>query len=68
MLWRRIHETKGSIMSSNDQAASARESVPRAIQTVLDALDKLRFGAIQLTVHEGKLVQVDVTERHRYPN
>jgi hypothetical protein len=68
MLWRRIHETKGSIMSSNDQAASAREAVPRAIQTVLDALDKLRFGAIQLTVHEGKLVQVDVTERHRYPN
>jgi hypothetical protein len=55
-------------MSTNDQPAGARESVPRAIQTVLDALDKLRFGAIQLTVHEGKLVQVDVTERHRYPN
>ncbi|PAL23277.1 YezD family protein [Sphingopyxis sp. GW247-27LB] len=55
-------------MPTNDQTASAREAVPRAIQTVLDALDKLRFGAIQLTVHEGKLVQVDVTERHRYPN
>ncbi|WP_286750306.1 DUF2292 domain-containing protein [Sphingopyxis sp. SCN 67-31] len=23
---------------------------------------------MQLTVHEGRLVQVDVTERHRYPN
>ena len=45
-----------------------REPVPRAVQTVLDALEKLRFGAIQLTVHEGRLVQVDVTERHRYPN
>jgi hypothetical protein len=33
---------------------------------VLDALAKLRFGAIQLTVHEGKLVQVDVTERKRF--
>lgn len=44
------------------------EPARRAIQTVLDALDKLKFGAIQLTVHEGKLVQVDVTERHRYPN
>jgi hypothetical protein len=41
---------------------------PRAVQTVLDALEKLKFGAIQLTVHEGRLVQVDVTERHRYPN
>jgi hypothetical protein len=44
------------------------DQTPRAIQTVLDALDKLKFGAIQLTVHEGRLVQVDVTERHRYPN
>ena len=44
------------------------ESASRAVQTVLDALEKLKFGAIQLTVHEGRLVQVDVTERHRYPN
>lgn len=54
--------------ASNQQAPGQREPVPRAVQTVLDALEKLRFGAIQLTVHEGKLVQVDVTERHRYPN
>jgi hypothetical protein len=38
------------------------------IRSVLDALAKLRFGAIQLTVHEGKLVQVDVTERTRFSN
>ncbi|HJS11482.1 YezD family protein [Sphingopyxis sp.] len=52
----------------NEVAKGGSEDVPRAIQTVLDALDKLKFGAIQLTVHEGRLVQVDVTERHRYPN
>ncbi|WP_447764405.1 YezD family protein [Sphingopyxis panaciterrae] len=50
------------------EAESGAEATPRAVQTVLDALEKLRFGAIQLTVHEGRLVQVDVTERHRYPN
>lgn len=50
------------------EAAGEAETTPRAVQTVLDALEKLRFGAIQLTVHEGRLVQVDVTERHRYPN
>lgn len=43
-------------------------SFPEPIRTVLDALAKLRFGAIQLTVHEGKLVQVDVTERKRFSN
>ncbi len=51
-----------------EQAKSEPETASRAVQTVLDALAKLRFGAIQLTVHEGRLVQVDVTERHRYPN
>lgn len=39
-----------------------------ALQIVLDALNRLKFGAIQLTVHEGKLVQVDVTERQRFTN
>lgn len=51
-----------------ETAKSEPEAASRAVQTVLDALAKLRFGAIQLTVHEGRLVQVDVTERHRYPN
>ena len=54
--------------ASSNQTTGEREAGPRAIKTVLEALEKLRFGAIQLTVHEGKLVQVDVTERHRYPN
>lgn len=39
---------------------------PEPVRAVLDALARLRFGAIQLTVHEGKLVQVDVTERKRF--
>lgn len=54
--------------TSNHPAPANRDTTSRAVQTVLDALEKLRFGAIQLTVHEGKLVQVDITERHRYPN
>lgn len=43
-------------------------SFAEPIRAVLDALTKLRFGSIQLTVHEGKLVQVDVTERKRFTN
>ena len=54
--------------SATETDKDGSEQAPRAVQTVLDALEKLKFGAIQLTVHEGRLVQVDVTERHRYPN
>ncbi|MBB6427064.1 DUF2292 domain-containing protein [Sphingopyxis sp. JAI128] len=52
----------------NEGTKDGSEELPRAIRSVLEALNKLKFGAIQLTVHEGRLVQVDVTERHRYPN
>ncbi|TKD49945.1 YezD family protein [Sphingomonas baiyangensis] len=34
---------------------------------VAAALDRVRFGAIQLTLHEGRVVQIDVTERQRLP-
>ncbi|MEQ1538519.1 MAG: YezD family protein [Sphingorhabdus sp.] len=48
----------------SDERAETAFSEP--IRSVLDALATLRFGAIQLTVHEGRLVQVDVTERKRF--
>jgi hypothetical protein len=38
-----------------------------ALQSVIEALSRLRYGAIQLTVHDGRLVQVDITERRRFP-
>lgn len=40
---------------------------PAKWNLIRDALSRLRFGSIQLTVHEGKLVQIDVTERTRLP-
>lgn len=36
-----------------------------ALAVVGDALSRLRYGAIQLTVHDGKVMQIDVTERKR---
>ncbi len=49
-------------------SGNEKEPFPQPIQSVLDALARLKFGAIQLTVHEGKLVQIDVTERKRFSN
>ena len=52
--------------SAEHKGAIFSKPLPDSIQTVIDALGKIKFGAIQLTVHEGKLVQVDVTERKRF--
>lgn len=35
------------------------------VALVRQALDRLRYGSIVLTLHDGKVVQMDVTERHR---
>ena len=40
--------------------------LPEPLRVVVEALDRLRFGVIQLTVHDGKLMQLDVTERRRF--
>jgi hypothetical protein len=39
--------------------------LPEALALVSDALTRLRYGAIKLTVHDGKVMQIDVTERKR---
>ncbi len=40
--------------------------LPEHLHLVAEALARLRYGVIQLTVHDGKLMQVDVTERRRF--
>ena len=39
--------------------------LPEALALVSEALGRLRYGAIQLTVHDGRVMQIDVTERKR---
>ena len=36
-----------------------------SIASVRDALTGLKFGNVSLTVHEGRVVQIDVTEKRR---
>ena len=36
-----------------------------AIAAIRDYLQTIRFGSIALTIHEGRIVQLDVTEKRR---
>ena len=40
--------------------------LPEHLRVVAEALERLRYGVVQLTIHDGKLMQVDVTERRRF--
>jgi hypothetical protein len=47
------------------QTPDAQRLLEDGIATVREALTGLRFGSISLTVHDGRVVQVDVTEKRR---
>lgn len=52
-------------MDRNEKGSAPGAIMPEALALVSEALGRLRYGAIQLTVHDGKVMQIDVTERKR---
>ena len=36
------------------------------LDAVAAAVARLKYGVVQLTIHEGKVVQLDVTDRLRF--
>jgi hypothetical protein len=53
---------------SHRQTGSGADHAPdcQAMDVVSEALGRLRFGTVQLTIHDGKVVQVEVTERRHF--
>ena len=43
----------------------AAKLLEESIANVREALSGLKFGNVSLTVHEGRVVQIDVTEKKR---
>lgn len=45
--------------------ADETKDLDQALEAVRRALDNLKFGAIEITVHEGKIVQIERKEKVR---
>lgn len=43
-------------------------SAEDALAAIREYLTQIRFGSIALTIHDGKVVQLDVTEKRRLLN
>jgi len=52
---------------AGSEAASQIEAdlIEQCIASVREALWGLRYGTVALTIHEGRVVQIDVTEKKR---
>ncbi|HVI99923.1 MAG TPA: YezD family protein [Sphingomonas sp.] len=57
-------------MSANPRplpAANLNDAqIDRATEAVRNALGRLRFGTVALTVHDGRVTQIEVTEKERF--
>ena len=49
----------------SSHGATASIGPDDALAAIRDYLQNLRFGSIAITVHEGRIVQLDVTEKRR---
>ncbi len=48
-----------------DRTVALRPDISASIDKVRGVLEALRFGSITLTVHDARVVQIDVTEKTR---
>jgi hypothetical protein len=56
-------------MSDPTSAAPSRETgvaIEESLATIRDALAAVSYGSLVLTVQDGRLVQIDVTQRKRF--
>ena len=49
-----------------DKISELLPQSPEPLFAVAEALERLHYGVIQLTVHDGKLVQLEITEKLRF--
>jgi len=52
--------------SGQREALPPEQAAAIALDAVAEAIARLRYGAIELTVHDGRVVQLEVTERQRF--
>ena len=36
------------------------------LDRIIDLLEKINFGSLTIVIHEGKITQFDVIEKHRF--
>jgi hypothetical protein len=47
--------------------SSSPVALPDWLALVREKVDRLRFGVVQLIVHEGRVTQIECTEKTRLP-
>jgi hypothetical protein len=55
-----------SLPANDDKQSSDPALDAEVIKRIEEALTGLRFGAIEITVHDGRIVQIERREKYRF--
>ncbi|WP_338449001.1 DUF2292 domain-containing protein [Niallia oryzisoli] len=36
------------------------------LNNIIELLEKIKFGSVNIVVHEGKITQIEIIEKHRF--
>ncbi len=53
-------------MNASASLPESQDSPDLATEAIRTALRDLRFGAVEITVHEGRIVQIERREKQRF--
>lgn len=51
---------------SNQPPTAKNTDSTHTLRRIIDALDDLEFGAVEITVHHGRIVQIERREKVRF--
>lgn len=51
---------------NNPPSATKNTDSTHTLRRIIDALDDLEFGAVEITVHHGRIVQIERREKVRF--
>lgn len=54
-------------MSTTTIESTSASATPDWIALVRDKVERLRYGVVQLVVHDGRVTQIECTEKTRLP-
>jgi hypothetical protein len=58
--------TRQYVMEYGNAASQQRTAVPEIVRAkIIEAVAGIRFGAVEIIIHEGKVVQIERKERVR---
>ena len=52
-------------LSPKSKSCPPSTPIDAALATIREYLENVRFGSIALTIHDGRIVQLEVTEKKR---